>query len=181
MAGIDDILKNLPIGDIAAKLGIDRDVATKAVSEGGAAILGGLQKNAQTPQGASALEQALDKHAGTVSEDGVDLDAVDTADGEKILGHAFDGKQQEVTRQLNDSPQTAGIDFGKLLPMLAPLVMGVLAKKQSSSPEQGSGGGISDMIGGLLGGAADSAGGTGGGLGGVDIGGLLGGLFGGKK
>lgn len=184
MAGLDDILKALPIDQIAAKLGVDPTVATQAIQEGGGAILGGLQRNAATADGASAIKQALGKHTGM--PDTVDVGQVDTADGDKILGHIFGGNQGAVAQKLTDEPKTAGIDFGKLLPMLAPIVMGLLAKKggansaaseaapetaQSGATSQGSGG-IGDLIGGLLGG---------GGGGGFDLDGMLGGIFGGRK
>lgn len=183
MAGIDDILKALPIDQIASKLGVDRDTAQKAVKEGGATILTGLEKNAQSPAGSAAIEKALGKHRSDA--DDVDIDRVDTADGEKILGHIFGGQEKEVAQKLTSEPQTAGIDFGKLLPMLAPIVMGMLAKKQGGADSSGSdraaeqgSGGIGDVIGGLLGGGS---GGSGAAPGGLDIGGLLGGLLGGKK
>ncbi|HET8927578.1 MAG TPA: DUF937 domain-containing protein [Microbacterium sp.] len=177
MAGLDEILNALPIDEIASKLGVDPATAKQAVEEGGATILGGLQRNAQTSEGSAAIQQALGKHTGM--DDTVDVGAVDTADGQKILGHIFGSQEPEVAQKLTDSPKTAGIDFGKLLPMLAPIVMGLLAKKQSGGQQEAEGsGGIGDMIGGLLGGA-----GGGGGGGGIDLGGILGGLgglFGGK-
>ena len=49
MAGIDDLLRALPIDQVASKLGVDRDTATRAVQEGGTTILTGLERNAQTP------------------------------------------------------------------------------------------------------------------------------------
>lgn len=172
MTGIDAILKALPIDQIAAQLGVDPATATKAIEEGGSTILTGLQRNASTPDGAAAIERALGKHAGL--GDAVDVGAVNTADGEKILGHIFGGQESAVAQKLTSEPGTAGIDFGKLLPLLAPVIMGLLAKNQSAAPAGGeSSGGIGDLIGGLLGG-----GGSGGGL---DLGGLLGGLLGGKK
>lgn len=186
MAGIDDILKMVPIDDIAARLGVDPSTAKQAVAEGGATILGGLQRNAQTPEGAEAIERALGTHTGDV-----DPASVDTADGRKILGHIFGGQEETVAKTLSDEPKTAGIDFGKLLPLLAPIVMNLLAKKQGGAAggaagQQQSSGGIGDLIGGLLGGGgAGGAGGNGGGLGGLLSGGglgdILGGLFGGKK
>ena len=178
MAGLDDILKMLPIDQIASKLGVDPNTARQAVEEGGGAILAGLQKNAESPDGSAAIEKALGKHTGL--GDSVDVDAVDTADGEKILQHVFGGNEQQVAQKLSDEPQTAGIDFGKLLPILAPIIMGLIANSQKGSapaddaPTQG-GGGIGDLIGGLLGGGGQQTGG------GFDIGGLLGGLLGGKK
>lgn len=183
MAGLEDILKVLPIDQIAEKLGVDPATASKAVLEGGGAILGGLQKNAQTPDGASAIEAALGKHQGL--GDQVSLDQVDTADGSKILTHVFGDDAGQVAKKLTDEPQTAGIDFGKLLPVLAPIVLGLLAKNQSSSASSNSGGGIFDAIGGLLGGGQgggiDLGGLLGGNGSGGGIGDLLGGLFGGKK
>lgn len=201
MAGLDDILKMLPIEQIASKLGVDPATAQQAVQQGGGAILTGLQRNAQTPEGSSAIEKALGNHTGL--GDSVDIDSVDTDDGDKILGHVFGGQQQEVADKLTKAPETAGIDFGKLLPMLAPIIMGLLSKgqQQQQAPagqapaEQApAGGGLGGLIGGLLGGGqAQSGGGIGdviGGLlgggqggsgGGIDIGAILGGLLGGKK
>lgn len=173
MAGIDDLLSTLPIDDIASKLGVDADVARQAIAEGGGAILSGLQKNAATPEGAEALTKALAKHAG--QGDKVDVDKVDQADGKKILKHVFSGEEEKVAKTLSDEPKTAGIDFGKLLPVLAPIVLGILAKqtasKKPADAEQSSGG-IGDLIGGLLSGASNS---------GIDVGGIIGGLLGGKR
>lgn len=181
MAGLDDILKALPIDQIADQLGVDRSEAQRAIEEGSATILTGLQRNAQTPEGAAALENALGKHGSEVSG-GVDLNALDTADGQKILGHIFGGQEQAVAAKLTEEPKTAGIDFGKLLPILAPIIMGLIANQQKSkAPTQGAqseGGGLGDLIGGLLGGGSPTGSAS---PGGIDIGGLLGGLLGGNK
>ena len=179
MAGTDEILQSLPVDEIAAKLGVDPSVARQAIQEGGATILTGLQRNAQTPEGSQAILKAADKHSATIGEGTVDVDRVDTADGQKILGHIFGDQQHAVAQKLTSEPQTAGIDFGKLLPILAPIVLGLIAKKQGGAAGQAGsgGGGVGDIIGGLLGGG--SSGGSP--AGGIDIGGLLGGLFGGKK
>ena len=182
MAGLDDILKALPVDQIADQLGVDPSEAQRAIEEGGATILTGLQRNAQTPEGAAALEKALGKHGSEVSG-GVDLNALDTADGQKILGHIFGGQEQAVAAKLTEEPKTAGIDFGKLLPILAPIIMGLIANQQKSkAPTQGAqseGGGLGDLIGGLLGGGGSPTGSAS--PGGIDIGGLLGGLLGGNK
>lgn len=176
MAGLDDILKVLPIDQIAARLGVDPATATQAVQQGGGAILSGLQQNAATPEGASALQSALGKHTGL--GDHVDLDQVDTTDGGKILRHVFGGREQEVAKALTDEPKTAGIDFGALLPMIAPVIMGLIAKKApataGSQAPATTRGGLGDVLGGLLGGGTRPDGG-------IDLGGLLGGLFGGSR
>ncbi|KJL32175.1 DUF937 domain-containing protein [Microbacterium azadirachtae] len=202
---IDEILKQVPIGDIAQKLGVSEDVARQAVQEGGAALLGGLAKNAETEEGSSAIEAALAKHdsfSGAAS-----VDDIDEADGQKIVSHVFGDNADQVAQTLTSDQKTAGIDFGKLLPMLAPIVMGLIANSQKGSAGGSGGGGLGDLLGGLFGGGQQQGSGTasgGGGLGdilgglgglfgggqqgssvggagGIDIGGLLGGLLGGKK
>ncbi|MGB3376622.1 MAG: DUF937 domain-containing protein [Microbacterium sp.] len=174
---LDDILKQVPIGDIAEKFGVSPDVARQAVQEGGAALLSGLAKNAETPEGSSAIEDALNRHGGFSGASKVD--DVDQSDGDKIVGHVFGAKKGEVVDSLTKSEKTAGgIDFGQLLPILAPIIMGVIANAKGSS---GSGGGLGGILGGLFGGGqqSEASGGqaSGGGLG--DILGGLGGLLGG--
>lgn len=193
---VDDILSQVPIDDIAAKLGVSHEEAKAAVEQGGAVLLGGLAKNASTPEGSSAIENALKRHEG---KGGVrSVDDIDQADGGKIVSHILGAKEKEVTETLTESKQTAGIDFGKLLPILAPIIMGLIAnatkKKtpQAESSDAPSGGGIGDVIGGILGGGSGS--GSGGGIGdilggilgggkssGGGIGDILGGLLGGRK
>lgn len=199
---LDDILKQVPIDDIAEKLGVSRDEAKVAVEQGGAVLLGGLAKNAQSDEGSAAIQAALKKHVGTGGASKVD--DIDQADGDKIVSHILGAKKTEVTKELTESKATPGIDFGKLLPILAPIVMGLIAnanKDKTAKADAGaeSSGGIGDLIGGLLGGGGGSgSGSSGGGIGdviggllgggksggsggGIDLGGLLGGLFGGKK
>ncbi len=197
---VNDILKLAPIDDIAEKFGVSTDVARQAVQEGSATLLGGLAKSAETESGSAAIEKALGKHGGFSGASKVD--DIDQADGEKIVTHILGDKKQQVAETLTKEPQTAGIDFGKLLPILAPIVMGLIANSQKGSAPAGqqSGGGIGDILGGLLGGGNQSGSGGGGlgdiigGLGGllgggnqggsgggIDLGGLLGGLLGGKK
>ncbi|MEI3848807.1 MULTISPECIES: DUF937 domain-containing protein [unclassified Microbacterium] len=204
---LDEILKQVPIDDIAEKFGVSQDVARQAVKEGSAVLVGGLAKNAETSEGSAAIEAALSKHGGFSGA--AKVDDVDQTDGEKIVNHVFGDSKKQVAETLTNEPKTAGIDFGKLLPILAPIVMGLIANAgKGKAPAGGAaaegastGGGIGDVLGGLLGGGSGSSGSGGGGLGdilgglggmlgggssggsggGIDIGGLLGGLFGGKK
>ena len=174
----DEILKQVPVADIAERFGVSPDVARQAVQEGGAVLLGGLAKNAETPEGSSAIEDALNRHEGFNGASRVD--DVDQTDGDKILGHIFGGKKGEVTENLTKSEKTAGgIDFGKLLPILAPIIMGLIANAKGGSGASGGngGGGLGSILGGLLGGGQQGQASGGGGLG--DILGGLGGLLGG--
>ena len=192
---LDDILKQVPIDDIAAKLGVSPAEATKAVEQGGAVLLSGLAKNAQTAEGSTAIQNALKRHEGKASVSKVD--DIDQTDGGKIVKHVLGSDAGEVAAKLNAADSTPGIDFGKLLPILAPIVMGLIAnatkgKADADTTAGESGGGLGDVLGGLLGGGNSSGGGgigdilggiLGGGnsSGGGGIGDILGGLLGGKK
>ncbi|OCG74841.1 DUF937 domain-containing protein [Microbacterium sediminis] len=181
MAGLNDILKNLPIDEIAGKLGVDPDTAKAGIIEGGQTILSGLHKETETEQGAQSLQEALKKHAGEKKV--ASVDEIDEEDGKNILGHIFGGKQDEVASTLTASDKTTGgIDFGKLLPLLAPIIMNFVAN-QKSEKEKESGGGfdLGGLLGGILGGGSTQGGSRSGGIDLGSIGDLIGGFFGGKR
>ncbi|WP_400995512.1 DUF937 domain-containing protein [Agromyces sp. GXQ0307] len=186
MASYDDIIANIPIADLASRLGVDEATARAAVDQALPALLGGMGANAQDAAGAASLERAVQHHPPQLFEGGVDLDEVDEGDGEKIVHNVFGANTDQVVQQLGATEGKAepGL-IQKLLPILAPIVLSFLAsqftkRQQGASPDTstGGGGGIGDLLGGLLGGGA-SSGGSPGGLGG--LGDLLGGLLGGGK
>ncbi|WP_116953072.1 DUF937 domain-containing protein [Jiangella endophytica] len=186
MMDIDDLLTRLPIDQIAASLGVDEKTAEQATRQALPALIGGMQANAQDSDGAASLAKALDDHDDDLVKDGVDLGRVNTKDGEKIVSNVFGGNRDQVVNQLAGfNSKGGGSDLiGKLLPLLAPIVLSYLAGqlkgggKEAPSQQAQSGGGLADILGGLLGGGSGS-GGSGGGLG--DLLGSLGGLLGGGK
>ena len=192
MSELQDILRQIPVDQIAGLLGTDRQTAQTAVEAAVPTLLAGMQNNAQGSDGAASLESALSQHQDGLLEGGVDVSQVDTADGEKIVSHVFGGQQDQVASQLAGTSQFGGVGgdlIKKLLPILAPIVMSYLANKVlggrgPSSGADGSGGAgesggidLGGILGGILGGGA-AAGGTGG-MGG--LGDLLGGLLGGGQ
>ncbi|WP_336699050.1 DUF937 domain-containing protein [Curtobacterium sp. USHLN213] len=185
MAGLDDLLGAIPIGDIAKKLGIDEATARNAVSQAVPALVGGLQKNVENG-GAASLDKALDKHA--AKPDPTTIDDVDEEDGNKIVANVFGGKQQDVAVALGSTG--GGVDLGgiigKVLPLVAPIVLSKLGNQKAATQSGGGGFDIGGLLGGFLGGGSGAAGGAGGGKGGggLDVGGILGslgGLLGGGK
>lgn len=180
MTAVDDLLGQLPMGELANKLGVDEATAEQAAKTALPTLLAGLQANAEDPAGAQSLESALAQHQdSSLLDGGVSLDQVDEADGEKIVGNVFGDNKSQVVNALSSA--TGGGDgqssiISKLLPMLAPIVMAYLAKqfmnKGQSGEGSGDGGGLAGMLGGLLGG---------GGSGGGGLGGMLGGLLGAGK
>ncbi|GEL22736.1 hypothetical protein PSU4_16900 [Pseudonocardia sulfidoxydans NBRC 16205] len=184
---MDEILSQIPLSDLAAQLGTDEATAEQATRQALPALLGGIQANTDDPGGAASFAKAVDQHSSSLLDGGVNLNDVDTNDGEKIVGHVFGSNQDQVINQLS-IPGLGGGNAGglmsKLLPLLAPIVMSYLAKKLGGSAAGGAGGasgggGLGDLLGGLLGGAG-GAGQGGGGLGG-GLGDLLGGLLGGGR
>lgn len=182
MPSIDDLMAQIPISDVASRLGVSEPEAEQAVRAALPALLGGMEANAADPAGAASLAKAVGEHDGSLLEGGVDLDQVDTDDGSKIVSNVFGDNKDAVVNQLGGLG--GGLSSGmiaKLLPMLAPLVMSFLAKSfgggggaKSAAPgaseaKDAGGGGLGDILGGLLGG------GGGGGKGGGGLGGLLGG------
>lgn len=189
MTELHDILRQIPVDQIAGLLGTDRQTAQAAVEAAVPTLLAGMQNNAQATDGAASLESALGQHQDGLLEGGVDVSQVDTADGEKIVSHVFGGQQDQVASQLAGTSQLGGVGgdlIKRLLPILAPIVMSYLANKVLGGRGQSSGAGGSGAaggaggidLGGILGGILGGAGGAGG-MGG--LGDLLGGLLGGGQ
>lgn len=182
--------------------GAPSEAATKtAIGSGLGAIIGGLAKNAAEPQGAESLLNAVTKkHDGGILDDvGGFLGMGDAIDGGKILGHVFGDDTANVESQV---AKAAGVDqsmISKLLPMLAPMVMGWIGKKAASGALNPSSLGgllkgeqqqaesampdLGGMLGSILGGGGTGGAGGGGGVM-EDAGGILNmlkGLFSGKR
>lgn len=161
--GIESMAKDLGIPPALAKQGAEALLP---------AILGGFKKQAQGGGGLKGLGGLLGQLGG-----GGLLDAVlgpqptPVEQGNDVLGQIFGSK--EVSRDVaGDAAAKTGIDTGtlkKMLPILAMLVAGYMAKQGDGT---NSGGGLGGMLGNVLGGAmgggaAPAAGSGGGALGGL--------------
>jgi hypothetical protein len=158
MSATDEILANIPLAQLAGQLGVDEATAEAATRQAIPALLGGLQANAQDPAGAASLAGALGNHSSALVDGGVNLDDVDTADGEKIVGNIFGPNTTQVAQTLsNNVGQQSGL-IQRLLPILAPIVMAYIAKRLTGGGGQG---GAGDLLGSILGGAGAGQGGGG--------------------
>lgn len=201
MASLDELISQVPIDQVAQKLGVDTTTAETAVRAALPTLVGGLDANAQDTAGAASLMSAVNKHSGsTILDNGVDVAKVDTADGNKIVTNVFGNNKDQVISTLGSVNGSGGKDLiAQLLPILAPIVLSYIAKQITGGPASttttasaGNQGVLGDLLGGLLKNAAGGSGNTGGGLGdilggvlggnsGGGLGGLLGGLLGGGK
>lgn len=197
------------LGQISEQIGADKQQTAVAANGVFATLVGGLANNASSESGLASLGAALDRdHDGSVLDDlmgmvggmmqGNEAPAASALNGAGILGHILGDRQEVAAQQIS---QSSGLNVGqimKLLPILAPIVMGVLGRAKSSgsldlgglanilmgSAQTAQSGGFGDLIGSVLGGV------LGGGQqqqpqqqsGGGDLfGQILGGIFGGKR
>ena len=163
MSGITDLLnsdmgKEL-VSSISQKTGIDASQATNVVSSGLPALMGAMQNNLSSADGASGLLSALTsgKHDGSILDNlGGFLNGGDFSDGSKILGHVLGGNQDTMVQGLSSKTGVDSSIISKILPMLAPIVMGYLGK-QTKSKGVSNGSDLGGMLGGLLGGSGGNS------------------------
>ena len=166
---------------IAARIGADPEQTRQAISVALPTLLAGLQRQAAPGTG---LQQAIQQdHDGSILDDiagyigGTANLGPRTTDGSGILGHVFGDQQDGVAQAVSAK---SGLDLGsiaQLLPMLAPIVMGMLGRQAREEGAAGGGGGLGDLggiLGGLLGGGGASAGAGG-------LGDLLGSVLGNER
>jgi hypothetical protein len=149
-------------------VGSDEETTRNASGTAMTALLGALQRNSASEEGAAALDRALDR-----DHDGSMLDNVTSllggqadGNGDGILKHLLGDRRGQVEKNLSHRTGMDQASTGKLLTMLAPMVMGALGKQkrqnglnasaiagmlsqeteQIESPKSGTGG----MIGALL-------------------------------
>jgi hypothetical protein len=177
---LSDILeKTGGLQSIARELNIGEADAARAASALAPAVLGGFRKQAESnPQGLEGLGGMLSQLGGGGLLDSVlSSTPTDTAPGNNVLGQIFGSKDVSRAVAQNAASQT-GQDpslLKKMLPMLAMLVAGYMAKQRAGgemklSPDGGAG--LGGLLGGMLGGGQSTGQGTG------DVAGALGGLLG---
>lgn len=198
----DDVLDNL-----SQHIGAEKEQTATAASGIFSALLGGLANNASSENGLSALGSALDQdHDGSVIDDLMGMvggmvtqgQGRGTTNGLGILGHILGDQQESTAQQVS---QSSGLNLGqvmKLMPILAPIVMGVLGKARNQGgldlgsiasilmgggQQQQSQGGLGDLLGGVLGsvlGGGQSQAQTQPSMGGDLLGSVLGSIFKGR-
>jgi hypothetical protein len=191
MADILDSVTGLldgQVGQVSQRIGADEAKTRTAIHAAVPALMAAFAGEAQRGGGIRAAIRQ--DHDGAIIDQlpqylsGTAQLSPRTTNGAGILDHTLGDQQEQVARAVS---ARSGLDLGtvmKLLPLLAPIVMGMLGKKSNASP----GGGFSlDDLGSILGRETEDAKqsnpdlgdilgrlGSGGGIGDV-LGGLLGG------
>jgi hypothetical protein len=177
---MDELLQGGTLDQISGRIGADPAQTRQAIQQALPMLLGGLERNAATPQGAQSLQHALtaDNHAGVLDDlsgylSGARQDRA--TDGAGILQHILGDRQEPAAQALSAKSGLGSASIMQLLVTLAPLVMGMLGKKagsggmpdlgsilgQERSTAQAQAPDMGDILGQVLGGGGGSAGASG--------------------
>jgi len=157
---ITDILRQTGgLQSMARELGISEGQASSGAAALAPAILGGFKKQAQgQPAGLEGLGGLLSQlGGGGLLDNVVGSQPTDVSRGNAVVGQIFGSK--DVSRAVaQNAASQSGLDPGvlkKMLPMVAMLVAGYMAKQRgggSGGPATQGGGGLGGLLGGVLGG-----------------------------
>jgi hypothetical protein len=161
---LTDILNQIGgIQSVARELGVSESQAATGAAALLPAILGGFKRQTQAqPTGLEGLAGMLGGlGGGGLLDDVLSPQPTNVSRGDDVLGQIFGSRDVSRTVARNASTQT-GLDpmlLKKMLPMLAMLVAGYMAKQgHGSAAPQAGGGGLGDLLGGMLGGGQAAAG-----------------------
>lgn len=120
--------------------------AKSALSSAIPMLMGALAKNSKTPEGASSLQNAIQKdHDGGLLDNlGSFFNNPESGNGQGILRHVLGDKQQAVAHHIGEQSGVSDSSASKILEMAAPLVMGFLGRKS------GGGGGLGNLLGSFM-------------------------------
>ena len=157
MGGIQSMARELGVSEAQARSGAESLMP---------AILGGFKKQAQ-PAGLDGLLNMVQGLGGGGMLDNVLApQPTDVGQGNGVLGQIFGS--QDVSRAVAQNAATStGLDPGllkKMLPMVAMLVGGFMAKQGGTAQAPQAEGGLGSLIGGLMGGGQTASPATSGGL-----------------
>ena len=136
MALMDMVQQHLgqsEVNQISQQLGISPAIAQTAIGAAIPMIVGGMARHASQQQGAENIQNAITAHDGVTDNVGAVLQAgppADVGSSGGLLGRILGNHQDTVQQSVQ---QASGLDTEKarkLLMMLSPIVLGVLARRQ---------------------------------------------------
>ena len=190
---INDFLNNFG-GDASKKigdtLGVDPSIIQQAIPVIAPMILGGLKKQSENFGGQDRVDHILNKYGNPDALNNIDdlISERSQQDGDPDLGGLLGNSGKQLSGALSEKFGLNSSTAMKIIPLVAPLILGYLTNKRNSDPQgsagfasfldqNGDGNILDDVIGMLSGGSQSSA--ENNPLG--SLGSLLGGLFGGQK
>ena len=166
---ISDLIQQMGgVQSMARELGISPQQAEAGAAQLLPAILGGFKKQAQAPAGLEGLGGLLGQlGGGSLLDNVLAPEPTQVNRGNDVLGQIFGSK--DVSRAVaTGAAARSGLDpalLKKMLPVLAMMAAGYLARQQGAGRAAPAGGGLGGLLGSVLGGGRGPAGGgAGGGL-----------------
>ena len=193
MAGLDDLFNQIPVADIANKLGADQGEVNQAIQTLVPTLLGTLHENVAAEDiDSSQLESTVVAEGHTdLLDGGVVVDQIDEGQGNQMVASLFGGNDtNQVASALSGAGAPGGDLIKRLLPMLAPIVLAYVGRQFSQRNQAGTGagagaqaqaapgGGMGDLLGSILGGGAPAGGAA---AGNNPLGSILGSVLGGGQ
>ena len=145
---LDDITAQLQgntLSQLSRQLGADEQSTAQAISMALPMLIGVLANEAQTPHGAQSLNRALEEdHDGSLLDNvsavfgpatagAADVPVPRALNGAGILEHVLGRKREPVQQGIGRATGLNSQQIGRLLVMLAPLVMAYLGRRKKES------------------------------------------------
>lgn len=166
---ITDILAQMGgLQSMAQELGVSEADAASGANALIPALLGGIKKQTQTQaqsSDAGGLAGLLGQLGGSgLLDDVMSPNPTNVDRGNDVLGQLFGSKDvsRTVAQNAASQSQLSPDLLKKMLPMLAMLVTGVMAKSEGTDAAPASPGGLGQMLGDMLGGGQPTGGAAGG-------------------
>src|ERR1700754_2868818 len=172
MAGLDELIAQIPVQDIASKIGADEGEVNNAIRTLVPALVGGVAENVQADEiDSSELESAVaNQGASGLLDGGVSVEQVDAQQGDQYVARIFGGNDSNAVASALAGTGAGGGDLiKKLLPILAPIVLAYIGKQLTkgagwapaqpqAQTQSAGGGGLGDILGSILSGAGGGGG-----------------------
>jgi hypothetical protein len=142
---LDDLTAQLQgntLSQMSRQLGADETSTAQAISMALPMLIGGLAREAETPAGAQGLNRALEEdHDGSLLDNvsslfgpatsgAADIAVPRALNGAGILEHVLGRKREPVEQGIGRATGLNSQQIGRLLMMLAPLVMAYLGRRK---------------------------------------------------
>ncbi|MCB0164060.1 MAG: DUF937 domain-containing protein [Anaerolineae bacterium] len=121
------------IQQLSSQIGADQRSTEQAISAALPMLVGALERNTTSAQGAASLTNALQRdHTGTILNNlpAALSDPATLQDGAAILGHVLGANQSNVQSGISSFSGLDQNSTGQLLALLAPVVLGALGQMQ---------------------------------------------------
>jgi len=130
------------LSQISRQIGADEATTQNAIGMALPVLISGLARNASQPGGAAALDRAVDNHDGGLLDNlgSVLGGGINASSGAGILGHILGGKRAPVEQGIGRATGLSSQQIGRLLIVLAPIVMAALSRMRQQRAADAPGG-----------------------------------------